>query len=269
MAQERVVAIKDVSDGVTLMGAQGDFRIHAVELNMTAVVFTGANAVETLIVQLNELLAAGLISPDPLLECIFDLLLFSLCSLRFLCIEYPAFCSVCIPDGVEDTDGAQIQAFFQNVIEVGPIGSVGDGGFDIATGVAFAGNIPNTGVRHIMNIHQTAGDHGSVHQFIGKLLDDRRGNPGGTQTHSNLAGFQIFGLYLLQSLYVDSQGWIGLGGQFCNSQLLTHIAGQVSICCVVNWCSIRSSLHRVNKDDTFQLIHKLLFTFAGQLHHVG
>lgn len=74
MAQQGVLAIQDMGDGVALVRAQSDFGIHTMKLNVAAVILSGAGTVEFFVVEFNQCLPPVLVFPDPLFESIFDLL---------------------------------------------------------------------------------------------------------------------------------------------------------------------------------------------------
>ena len=58
MRQQRIIAIQDMRHCIFLVRHQADFRGHAHELDVTAIVFTGTNRIEPLIVDLAKFLSA-------------------------------------------------------------------------------------------------------------------------------------------------------------------------------------------------------------------
>ena len=52
MGKECITAIKDMGDGIDLMGSQFDLRVHANKVQVTAIVLTGTDGVELLVVKL-------------------------------------------------------------------------------------------------------------------------------------------------------------------------------------------------------------------------
>ena len=52
MGKQSIAAIKDMGDGVDLMGSQLDLRVHAYKVQVTAIVLTGTDGVELLVVKL-------------------------------------------------------------------------------------------------------------------------------------------------------------------------------------------------------------------------
>ena len=58
MRQQRIIAIQDMRHCIFLMRHQADFRGHAHKLDVAAVVFTGTNRIESLVVDLAKFLSA-------------------------------------------------------------------------------------------------------------------------------------------------------------------------------------------------------------------
>ena len=52
MGKEGVAAVEDMGNGIDLMRPQRDLRIDSHEIQVAAVILTGANAVELLVIQL-------------------------------------------------------------------------------------------------------------------------------------------------------------------------------------------------------------------------
>lgn len=94
VCKQGVTAVDNVCNGVLLMLTELDFGIHTAELDMTAVIFTGASGVEKLIVLGDKLLPPVGVFPNPITERILDSLLLLLCKGRFLGVEYTAFLAV-------------------------------------------------------------------------------------------------------------------------------------------------------------------------------
>ena len=181
---------------------------------MAAVVFAGAQGVEPFVVFLYQHLAAGRVFPYPILESVLDLLLFHL---GFLCgsgIQNANLVALHILFGIKDAHIPQVQAFFQNVVEVGTLCAVGYGGFNVAARIAFVGHIPDAGQRYVQHLHAVPHIIRCVHQLIGKLLDEFRCQPSGTQTHGNFAGLQVLRLHGFQCLHIHGKSGVILCRQF-------------------------------------------------------
>ncbi|MPM88005.1 hypothetical protein SDC9_135106 [bioreactor metagenome] len=104
---------------------QRDFRVHAGESDMPAVILTGTGAVHLLIILMNQRLPPLMILPYPVLKSVTDCLLFLFCEGGFLGIEDAALLAVRVLHGVVNTDVTEVQAVLQNPVRAGPIGAVG------------------------------------------------------------------------------------------------------------------------------------------------
>ena len=236
--------------------------------DMAAVVFAGAQGVEPFVVFLYQHLAAGRVFPDPVLESVLDLLLFHLSFLRGSGVQNADLIALHILFGIKDAHIPQVQAFFQNVIEVGALCAVGHGGFNVAARIAFVGHIPNAGQRYVQHLHAVPHIVGRVHQLIGKLLDEFRCQPSGTQTHGNFAGFQVLRLHGFQCLYIHGKSGVVLCRQLCYLQFVAHIAGKIFIGGIVARFTIRILFQGVGKDNTLQVVHQCVLVLANQLLHI-
>ena len=58
MRQQRIVAVQNVRHRIFLVRHQRDFRGHALETNMTAIVLTGTNRIENPVIGRTQILAA-------------------------------------------------------------------------------------------------------------------------------------------------------------------------------------------------------------------
>ncbi|MPN23731.1 hypothetical protein SDC9_171124 [bioreactor metagenome] len=103
MGKQGVVAVEDMSNGIDLMGTQGDFGIDAAESDMLTVILTGANGVEFLIILFYKGLPLVGIVPYPISKRIFNGLLFLLCQSGGIFIQYPPFFSIGVNHSVIDT----------------------------------------------------------------------------------------------------------------------------------------------------------------------
>ena len=132
------------------------------------------------------------------------------------------------------------------MVEVGALCAVGHGGFNVAARIALVGHIPDAGQRNVQHLHAVPHIVGRVHQFIGKLLDEFRCQPSGTQTHGNFAGLQVL----------------------CYLQFVAHIAGKIFISGIVARFAIRILFQGIGKDNALQVVHQCIFVLAGQLLHI-
>ena len=68
MSQQRILSIEDVGHGILLVGPQRNLRVHTGKIDMGAVILTGADVVEHLIVLFTEHLPALGVFEYPVLE---------------------------------------------------------------------------------------------------------------------------------------------------------------------------------------------------------
>lgn len=91
MSQQSIAAVEDVSDGVDLVLAERDLRVHAAEIDVTAIILAGAVAVEQDIVGLTDGFAPVRVFPDPLSKSVFNEFLLALGDGGFLFVEDSGF----------------------------------------------------------------------------------------------------------------------------------------------------------------------------------
>ena len=154
------------------------------------------------------------------------------------------------------------------MVEVGTLCAVGHGGFNVAARIALVGHIPNAGQRNVQHLHAVPHIVGRVHQFIGKLLDEFRCQPSGTQTHGDFAGLQVLRLHGFQCLHIHSKSGVVLCSQLCYLQFVADIAGKIFISGIVARITIRIFFQGVGKDNALQVVHQCIFVLAGQLLHI-
>ena len=128
MGQQRVAAVQNMSDGVFLVGAQLDFRVHAGEGQVTAVVFPRPDTVEPFIVEFAQPGAARRVLPDPFAKPVPDQLLLLLGQNGFLPVLDGVPLAVFIFLIIKNDGIPQIQGVLHQTVGVGPPGAVGAGG---------------------------------------------------------------------------------------------------------------------------------------------
>ena len=106
------------------MLSQGDFGVHAEELDVATVKLSGAKAVEALIIELTKSLSPCRVFPYPLIKCSLDLLLLTLCDCSFLFVEDLFLVSVLINGIVKDTHVLEVQALLDDLITVDSMSTV-------------------------------------------------------------------------------------------------------------------------------------------------
>ena len=230
VCQQRISAIKYMSNGVFLVLTEGNIGIHATEYNVIAVVLTGSGGVEQLIILIDQSFTTAGVFPDPVTEGIFDRLLFLLCQGGLLLVQHTTLLSIRILDGVIDTNVLQVQSFLQNAVGIGTVGAVGHIGSNIVVaGRIFAGDTPFCG--NIGEFHLNAATEivRGFKGFLYELLDIPCINPGSSQTHINFRRIQVFGLCLFQCFYIGAVLLTGLYCHLCLTELFTDIAGEILV----------------------------------------
>ena len=101
MGQQRISAIEDMRDGVSLVFAQRDLRVHARKDDMPSIVLAWPNRIEQLVVLRHQRLTAVGVFPNPFPKGVLDGLLLLLGKGGRLLIEHPLFPTVCVLDGKE------------------------------------------------------------------------------------------------------------------------------------------------------------------------
>ena len=102
MGKQSVATVKNMSNGVDLMGSQFNFRVHTHKVQVTAIVLTGTDGVELLVVQPAKALSAVGVFPYPVLERLLDQFLLALCDGGFLFVQHRGFLAAGIIDIIED-----------------------------------------------------------------------------------------------------------------------------------------------------------------------
>ena len=208
MAQQGIAAVEDAGHGVFLMGPQLDLRVHAVELDVGAIVFPGPDGVEFLIVALHQLLPALRVFPYPALESVLDGLLLLLGDDGFLLVQQPGFLPV-YGDGIQHPHIPQVQAFFQDFICVDPMGAVFQDGIVVIEVRAFPGYAPHGGIGGKQHLDLVSPVRGGVEQAIHECFHHLWGNPGGAQAHFDIPGLQILWLHSLEGQDLGLKGLQG------------------------------------------------------------
>ena len=86
-----------------------------------------------------------------------------------------------------------------------------------------------------------------IQKLIHKLLCDFFRQPSRAELHENLAGSQVFRLYLFERLYIDFVIFgVDFCGFFCPNELFPHIAGKVFVRHqVLSLGAVSVAVHRV------------------------
>ena len=252
VCEQGISTIKHMSDSVSLMFTEGNIRVHTTKTDMAAIILTGSGGVKKLIVLRNQCFPAARVFPHPILKRILDCLLFLLSKCRFLFVQDTLLLAICIFDGVIDTNVFQVQRFFQNAISIGTVSTVGHiRRHIIVAGRAFPIDTPLCGHFGEFHLNGTAQVVWGLKGFLHELLNIAGINPGSTQTDINLRRIQILRLCLLQCFHIDIESGITVRCHLCDTQLASHITGEVFIRSLpTDFHIIRS--HRVFEDNPTQ-----------------
>ena len=231
VCKQRITAIKHMSNGVALVFPESDLRVHADEMDVGAIVFTGAGRVEQLVVLPNQRNAPLGVLPDPVGKSVLDCLLFLLGQHSLPLVQHPLGLAFGILNGVIDADIFQVQGLLQNLVGIGTAGAVGLGGDNIAPpGGSFALHTPLCGIGRISHLDCMAQIVGNLERLGHKLLDNVRVQPSSTQPYINFRCFQFSGLCFGQCIHVDHKFRVCLSGELCHPQLRPDISGKVLVC---------------------------------------
>ena len=213
--QQDIVAVQHMGNGVQLVRAKGDFRVHARKFQVTAIVLAGTQRVKFFIVDGDQSLAAFRLLENPVLELLTNQALLFLCSLRCLLVQYPRNTSVSFRNFIPNLRRAQVQGVLRNQVGIGAVRTVGHRCFDIAVTKFLVGNGPAAGIRCKLHFDHPPRIVRRIQQFLQKLLHILSGNPSSTKADTDLAGFQVLGLHLFKCCYVDLKLRIIRCHRFC------------------------------------------------------
>ena len=132
MCKERVAAVKDMGNGIDLVGSERDFWANASESDMAAVILTGSDRVEGIVVIADKAVSAFWIFPYPVRKRLFNHFLLCLRRRGFLVVKYCLFIAVFVIHIVKDTHIPQIQRVLDNTIGGSPLCAVGAVRLDIS-----------------------------------------------------------------------------------------------------------------------------------------
>ena len=236
---------------------------------MTAIILTGAVAVEQNIIGLTDGFAPVRVFPDPLSKSVFNEFLLALGDGGFLLVEDSGFPAIGIVHIIKNANIFQVQGVLNDLIGVDAFGAVGADGLHIAAIRAFTFNAPLTGDTGIVDLYAPLRAAGCPQRFKDKPADIFGVQPCSAQPDGDLAGSEVGGLHLRQCLGVD----LILRVLFCltlgNRQFLTHIAGEVFICGQVFLMpSVFAGVSGVQEHHAGQLGKQCFLILAGEPAHI-
>ena len=263
VCQQCITTVKHMSDGVFLMVAELDFRVHTGKRDMASVVFAGACAIHFLVILPHQCLTAFRVLPNPIFESIPDCLLLLGGEGGFFGVENAPFLAVRVLHGVVNADIAQIQRIFEDAVGICPVGTVGDGGRHIAvTDIALAADVPLGCIGGVVYLNVSAKIKGRVEGFLHELLDILLVGPRSAKTDFNFRGVQILGLRPFQRLHIDLVCRVLIGSTFGLPQLLPHIARQIFV------AGLPVVAYGVMENHAGEIGYNFILIFAGELCHI-
>ena len=218
---------------------------------MTSIVFTGANTVELLVIELAQSLTAFRICPYPILKTLLDKFLLRLSDSSFFFVQHGFLFTVRFFNIIEDTNILQVQSFLNDLVSVDTACAVGVVRFDISSVIGLALNIPFSRVLREVELDIPLCISRSSQELKDKLLNDFRGQPSCTKTDRDFACGQVFRLHLFKCFHVD---FVIIGTEFCGafrpSKFLTDITGKVFIRHkILRFGTVAVAVHRVQEDN--------------------
>ena len=160
---------------------------------MTAIIFTGTDAIKSFIVHLYQSFTPLLIFKNPVLKCCFHGILLLRCQHGFFLIEDTDLITIFIDTLIIDAYIFQVQGIFQNLIGICSLSSIRCIGKRIFGTVGILScNPPLTIYLREFHLYFFLKQIPWCMQcFLHKILIIRRFNPGSSNTHFNLRCFQI------------------------------------------------------------------------------
>ena len=269
MGKQGISTVQNVRDGVDLVLAECDLRVHAAEIDMAAIILTGAVAVEQNIIGLADSFTSVRVFPDPLGKSVFNEFLLALGDGGFLFVEDSGFPAIGIVHIIKNTDILQIQGVLDDLIGVDALGAVGADGLHIAAILALALDTPLAGDAGIVDLHAPLRAAGCAQRFKNKSAHIFSVQPCSAQPDGDLAGGEVYRLHLCQSISVDLILRVLLRLALGNCQFLTHIAGKILVRGQVFLMSIvLAGVSGVQEHHAGQFRKQRLLVLAGEPAHI-
>ena len=269
MGKQGISTVENVCDGVDLMLAERDLRVHAAEIDMAAIILTGAVAVEQNIIGLADSFTSVRVFPDPLGKSVFNEFLLTLGDSGFLLVEDSGFPAIGIVHIIKNADIFQVQGVLNDLIGVDALGAVGADGLDIAAILVFVLDAPFTGDFRIVDLHAPLCAAGCTQRFKNKSADIFSVQPCSAQPNGDLAGSEVGGLHPRQCLGVDLILRVLLRLTLGNRPFLTHIAGKILVRGQVFLMPIAlAGVSRVQKNHALEVRKQRFLVLAGEPTHI-
>ena len=234
VSQQGIPAVHNMGDGIDLVGPQRNCRVHALETDMLAVVFTGTAGIEGFVVDGAQPFPAVDVFPNPLGKPLLDKLLPVLGDSGFFFVEHRLFIAMFVLDIIKNPHILLVQGLLQDVVGAHALGAVGGVSLDIGPVKVFLGDIPLAGGLGAQDFDTILGLPIGSEQLHHKLLIYVDRNPIRANTHTDLPSAQVVRLDSLQSLHLFTGGCLlaGRGRRqkgFCHPQLAAYIPRKVFV----------------------------------------
>ena len=269
MCQQRISTVENVGDGVDLVLAERDLRVHAAEIDMAAIILAGAVAVEQNIIGLADSFTSVRVFPDPLGKSVFNEFLLTLGDGRLFLVQNGNSAPFLIVLVIKNADILQVKCRFDDLIGVDALGAVGADGLDIAAIRAFTFNAPLAGDAGIVDLHAPLRAAGCPQRFKDKPADIFGVQPCSAQPDGDLAGSEVGGLHPRQCLGVDLILRVLLRLTLGNRPFLTHIAGKILVRGQVFLIPIAlAGVSGVQKNHALEVRKQRFLVLAGEPAHI-
>ena len=236
---------------------------------MTAIILTGAVAVEQNIIGLTDGFAPVRVFPDPLSKSVFNEFLLALGDGRLFLVQNGNSAPFLIVLVIKNADILQVKCRFDDLIGVDALCAVGTDGLHIAAILALALNTPLAGDAGIVDLHTPLRAAGCSQRFKNKPADIFGVQPCSAQPDGDLAGGEVGGLHLRERIGVDLILRVLLRLALGNRQFLTHIAGKILVRGQVFLMSIvLAGVSGVQKNHALEIRKQRFFVLAGEPAHI-
>jgi len=236
---------------------------------VTAIILTGAVAVEQNIIGLTDGFAPVRVFPDPFGKSAFNEFLLALGDGRLFLVQNGNSAPFLIVLVIKNADILQVKCRFDDLIGVDALCAVGTDGLDIAAILALALDAPLTGDAGIVDLYAPLCAAGCPQRFKDKPAHIVGVQPCSAQPDGNLAGGEVYWLHLCQSIGVDLILRVLFRLALGNRQFLTHIAGKILVRGQVFLMPIVfAGVSRVQEHHASQLRKQRFFVLAGEPAHI-
>ena len=256
-----------MGDGVDLVLAERDLRVHAAEIDMAAIILAGAVAVEQNIIGLADSFTSVRVFPDPLSKSVFNEFLLTLGDGRLFLVQNGNSAPFLIVLVIKNADILQVKCRFDDLIGIDALCAVGTDGLHVAAILAFTFDTPFSGDFRIVDLHAPLRAAGCPQRFKDEPADIFSVQPCSAQPDGDLAGGEVGGLHLRERISVDLILRVLLRLRLGNRPFLTHIAGKVFVGGQILFVHALLIIG-VQEHDTLEVRKQVFLVLAGEPAHV-